>query len=943
MKEAIKRLGQSYIPQWNIDMENPDAGVRLAEIFIRQMEENIKEYRSLRDMMNERLPNLIGISLKPPRPAESLVHIGIAKGAESIWIGSGTKLYGTGVENEKIIFESKKGQYVTDASIKNIFVQRGIRGKISPVSGEFIIENKEGCVSDIYERQEAVLYHSFIFKGDNQIFFIQADDKAFADNVRSGALEICYFSEKGIVPGENLKILHDKIIFQMKLRRTRDDAVLIRKKKAIKNVIKAKKIYIWSAGGEYKPDYIINNIMECNADDFYPFGKTFGMYEECNICHKLCFSKKNSLITVAFDLSFYKSYEGLAEEEEQKRLPLVKRYKRKQNQQTVKNVFPNEILLEYNSPKGWRQITTVEDITSLFAAEWEGRKTVKFYCPSDWGNSEEGENPVLRIRILRADYCYEQPCIYHAPVIRNMKVSYSYDNVMCMPDKIKRICGIDTAYLCNPKDYNREKLLFFQDRDEEELYICLDRRIKDGPVSMYIQRDNKPADTAELIYMYYNGSCFKELVTDSDNAHKVQDGVVIFQVPDDMEKYNYCGIEGFYIKIKKKPFIKEKNYFDNKWRVIMNVLEVWNVDTGTLEDYYAEEIKPGMKVPLGIFDVLKVDLWVDETEEYLKRNSEKNNLASERKIKIEKNERGNIIRVFVLWEETDSFERETHDGRVYILDRAEGNIIFGDGIRQKLPLETKNPVFKAVVYKSSGKKGNIDRGAISSPVSNILFVDNIYNIIPSRGGSDRETVKARQIRADMLIGNHGRLITVKDYYREVISYSDVINKAKIAVDGNKICIYVITEDFREDISSFPIIKKGLGEHLNMLTGIEQGFGGIEIREPVAVEISVELWYRPFNGTDMVFVRQTFDKIMEKYFDPVRGNTGKGWNIGNIPLRQQIGASLGFIRSWGIVEDFSVTMSYEDNGIKKECDIGMAENTDAMVPVSGKHKIHTVRD
>ena len=43
MKELFNELAQSYLPWWKPDKNNKDIGLRLAEIFLMQMEDNKKE------------------------------------------------------------------------------------------------------------------------------------------------------------------------------------------------------------------------------------------------------------------------------------------------------------------------------------------------------------------------------------------------------------------------------------------------------------------------------------------------------------------------------------------------------------------------------------------------------------------------------------------------------------------------------------------------------------------------------------------------------------------------------------------------------------------------------------------------------------------------------------------------------------------------------------
>lgn len=939
MREKFNELAQNYLPYWRPDEKNKDIGLRLAEIFLMQMEDNKREYNRLSEKIHIRFTELLGMSLKPPKPSCGLVHMDIiSNGAEGIWINKGTKLYGTGGDGEKIIFETERRLYATSSAVKNIFAEQGIKGKIRPVFGDipttFPVGDEKG--EEIYRREETVIYHPYIFRGDNQVFIIKTDSDSLLHNVEDGALEIYYFSETGLMPVENLHVSEGRLLFEMRQKREREDVIVIRKRRTLESPVHLGNFLISSASPSLRADFVKNHIMDCNVESFYPFGETFGLHDECIISQDLSFSKVNSLISIEFFLKYEKIPVG-PENEGEERLPLIKRYRKYERKQKINQVWADRVIFEYNSPKGWKSLYIEnhdKNAEDIFASGKEGNREIKFYCPDDWGSEEEGER-CLRIRIIASDHCYEQPCIFNAPYICDMKISYTYDEAWCMPKELSVIWGINIKNYYNIADNKEEIILFNCDSSKhEEIYVCFDKKIMEGPVSLYIQCDNEPVDTENMEYFYYTKNGFKKLMTDTGMGRSGQRGILIFNTPADMESLNYCNVDGFYIKIVHK----NDRYMGKEWSVMPNVLEVWNVDTGLEEDYYIEEITPGMSVKLYGLDILKIDLWMDETKAYLDDHIEKAMLTQKDRIRIEKNHKGKTDRVFVLWKETDSFQAGKNDGRVYMLDREKGNVIFGDGIRQKLPTEKEHPAFKAVIYRCRGEKGNVDRGAISETVSNILFLDRLYNIEPSYGGSSRETEEKKLRRGDILIGSHGRLVTAEDYYREVMNFSGLISQARVMVKNGKVYIVVLTKDF----FSFEKIQMELKNHLLKINEAAIDPEDIIIVKPVKVEISAALWFKKNEKTDMLFVGQRLNEIMEKYLNPIKGNGGSGWPIGKLPDMSQILMQLNSLREWGVSQRLSVTAKYLYKGKLRECELDTVEPDFSMIAVSGKHEIHTIK-
>lgn len=939
MREIFNELAAGYLPWWRTDEENKDIGLKIAEIFINQMEENKREYNQARDKIHVSFTKLLGISLMPPKPAEALVQLELVNNTtDGIWIGKGTKLYGISKDAEKIIFETVRRLYATGSRVKNIFAEIGEKGKIRPVIGEFpmpfIIDGDE----DIYKREEAVIYHSYIFAGDNQVFIIKTDNERLINSIETKALGIYYFSKEGIVPAENLKAVGGQLLFEMKKQREREDAIIIRKKGILEGPVETGGMLLSSITPRLKPDFVRNHIMDCDAESFYPLGDTFGLHDECLISQDLCFSKVNSLITMEFFLDYEKIPVGLNIDKEQ-RLPLVKRYKKYERKENINEVWADRVIFEYNSREGWKRLNIEnhnKNAENIFAGENQGNKEIRFYCPKNWGNEEEGRR-LLKIRIIEANHCYEQPCIFNTPVISGMRLSYSYDNSLCTPEGITTVCGMNVKSFNNIQDGKKDIILFNGDNSKnEEIYVCFDKKIMDRPVSLYIQCGRQPVDTESMEFFYYTKGGFKRLTTDASRSGQM--GILIFDTPDDMEKLDYCGVEGYYIKI----IHNNEAYTGKQWSVIPNVLEVWNVDTGIEEDYYADEIKPGMSVKLYGNDIYKIDLWMDETRDYLAGNGQSVMNVSESRIRIERNEKGEAERVLVLWREVNSFQEKTGDERIYVLDREHKNVVFGDGIRQKLPTETEKPAFKAAIYSCDGERGNVGKGEISEAVSNILFSDKLYNIEPAFGGSGRETIAQNLKRAEVLMGNHGRLVTADDYYREVMNFSRLINKASVRVKNGRIYIVILTEDFSKKNSggSFEQIYMELKNHLLKMSEAAMDTKDIVIVRPLPVEISVGLWFEKKQGTDMLSVSQSFYEIMEEYLHPVKGNGGNGWPIGKLPYMSQILMQLNTLREWGVIKKISATARYEQQGRIKECELDMIKADFYMAAVSGNHEIHT---
>ena len=101
IRNEIGQLAKSYTPEWAYDPINPDIGSVLALIFANQMSKNIDRFNTTLERYRTELVNLMDISARPAKPAETIVLMELASEAdEGIPIVAGSRLFAD-TEDEK--------------------------------------------------------------------------------------------------------------------------------------------------------------------------------------------------------------------------------------------------------------------------------------------------------------------------------------------------------------------------------------------------------------------------------------------------------------------------------------------------------------------------------------------------------------------------------------------------------------------------------------------------------------------------------------------------------------------------------------------------------------------------------------------------------------------------------------------------------------------------
>jgi predicted phage baseplate assembly protein len=123
---------------------------------------------------------------------------------------------------------------------------------------------------------------------------------------------------------------------------------------------------------------------------------------------------------------------------------------------------------------------------------------------------------------------------------------------------------------------------------------------------------------------------------------------------------------------------------------------------------------------------------------------------------------------FVVWTEVPDFFGSGPDDKHYVLNRSTGEVRLGDGKQGHIPVaNVGNPSnVRTNRYRAGGGlRGNVDAGKLTSLMTAVrgIAADQIYNLLPSGGGSDEESLADAKIRAVGSLRSRNRAVTPEDF------------------------------------------------------------------------------------------------------------------------------------------------------------------------------------
>lgn len=116
----------------------------------------------------------------------------------------------------------------------------------------------------------------------------------------------------------------------------------------------------------------------------------------------------------------------------------------------------------------------------------------------------------------------------------------------------------------------------------------------------------------------------------------------------------------------------------------------------------------------------------------------------------------------VSWKEVQSFDGQSERDSVYILDRALGTLTVGDGLQGRV-IPPGSAVIASYDY-GGGLAGNLPVGGLNLIEERPDGVDpKAFNPVPTRGGSETETVEQARRRIPMRLRHQDRAVTAEDF------------------------------------------------------------------------------------------------------------------------------------------------------------------------------------
>jgi hypothetical protein len=570
-----------------------------------------------------------------------------------------------------------------------------------------------------------------------------------------------------------------------------------------------------------------------------------------------------------------------------------------------------------------------DKIKDLIDKLWAGKSTI--------GNAEDALNLIesedkaleeVKQKLkekYKFGFKYIEPTL-NPPFIKSLKIKYEYSGATFKQIKTYNNFNFDPQVV---EKFNPYKLL--PDNTPSMYLGFVDEKIAGSSLSLYFaikeklygQENNKSIKIPEISdedtgfkWEYHDGRDWKVFNVDDETNSFTIGGIISFQVPSDIKAKDEFNKNLFWIRITPKN--PKQLVFPELKGISPNTM--WAENSATVNDEILGSGNgiPNLSLSFSKNPILEGQV-IEVNEAGILSKDEKKVIETEegkdsiREVKDAKT--GEVNEVWVRWHEVKNFSLSVQLSRHYVLDRLNGRIYFGDGVRGMVPPKGKNNIVARIYKSGGGKAGNLAPGKITALKRKIPNIESVINHVSSSGGRDQENLPAAISRGPHSLKNRNRAVTKEDYEWLAYEASQDVAKAKcILAPSRNINILIVPES--SEAAPFPdaglidTVEKYLKERALLSIRGEL----IEVVGPEYETINIDLTFKIIQdlASEYNMVNEKIKERLRTFLHPLKGGqNGEGWDFGQGIFISEVAAVVEAIEGVDYITEITLTKEEKD--------------------------------
>ena len=499
------------------------------------------------------------------------------------------------------------------------------------------------------------------------------------------------------------------------------------------------------------------------------------------------------------------------------------------------------------------------------------------------------------------------------------------------------------------------------------LYLGFDRQLPVNNFGVYLDIAEQAGVSAgpALVWEYWNGAGWAEVVAEDETQHLALPGMITFIPAADSQALARFDKPLYWLRGRLKEDgppnestinqIYTNAVWASQWQTYTN--SPLGTSTGAPNQIFQFNqipILPGQTIEVEELSGPRANTeWrglamqvapdnpgiVTELESLLAAEGAQTDIVLG-KVHLVRDKKKNVIAAWIQWEEEQNFFNSGSGDRVYVLDHAMGRLFFGDGNLGMIPV--LGALIQATSFRSGGGlAGNVTAGAITQLLGAVSGVQGITNPRAAEGGADGETLEEYRQRAPSSLRNRGRAIVPEDYeaLAQEASAGVAVARAIPTFDPSGVTLpgWITVMIIPQSQDPRPTPSAGLRRDvLDYLLAHAPAdvvaAGRINVIGPTYLPVDVTATLAPTDAAQAGTVEQDALKELAEFLNPLTGGPGGlGWDVGRGVYASDVASVLGNV----VGVDYVQALALYANGVLQGDQVQVPAG---QIAVAGQFKI-----
>jgi len=572
------------------------------------------------------------------------------------------------------------------------------------------------------------------------------------------------------------------------------------------------------------------------------------------------------------------------------------------------------LMWEYHDGSSWRLLFKADEGAATFTAAG----TITFICPPDWGETRVNgvQSYWLRARITAGDYGHPAGMAVtttggvasvaptadtlHPPIVSRLSLAYAYvtdpellDHCLTHNDFV----FADRTDACRWPDQTFTPFQLVADR-HATVHFGFDRPLPVGLLGLYVDvalasTDFADARSSPFVWEYRSARGWTELGVLDETLGFQRSGMVQFVGPADA--VTAAGQHGSLYRIRARlktgerarPLAIAGLWLNAVWATHSQIFEQEPLGTS---DGNPRQTFSARRAPVMEGETIEVEEWTGRGEYWRTFVQD----VADADLRFERDPgTGAATAVWVRWHGREHLHESAPVDRHYLIERARGLVVFGDGRHGMIPPAGRRV---AISYRSGGGLiGNLPAGAVAELRTAVPFVLGATNPVAAAGGAGVESIDAVRARGPQRLRHRDRAVSPQDFEWMARDASSEVARARcLPVTGpdgraQRGWVTVLIVPHSSDARPRPAVELRRRVRDYLAARVPAAIAGrLRVEEPRYVGVSVSADIVPAVAASAALVEARVRVRLDRFLHPLLGGTaGEGWDFGETVHISQI--------------------------------------------------------